>query len=76
MIVTKTIDKTASNRVVPLMAAFPYKIQLENTDQRGDFIEYNPALQYTIAGGGSSTCHYEESVAELFRSRGDSKQDD
>ncbi|MGI0480681.1 hypothetical protein ACN4EE_07815 [Geminocystis sp. CENA526] len=75
MIVTKTIDKNASNRVVPLMAAFPYKIQLENTDQRGDFIEYNPALQYTIAGSGSSTSSFDESAGRLDSIR-DTKQDD
>lgn len=79
MIITKTIDKTASNKVIPLMAALPYKIVLENTESSEENIKYNPILQYTIvAGGDYSTSREDESVGMRFTpaSRSDTKKDD
>lgn len=71
--IEKLVDTTA--RVVPLMAALPYRIEVAQEPTDADF-EYMPALQRTIAGRGYSTCQYEESAGGIFSSKRDTKKDD
>jgi len=72
--IEKLVDTTA--RVVLLMAALPYHIEVEHEPTDADF-EYMPALQRTtFAGRGYSTCQYEESAGGLFSSKRDTRKDD
>ena len=62
--------------VIPLMAALPYAITLDEPDEQG--IDYDPRSQLTVyAGRGFSTSRYDESVNPLFgKSRSDTQKDD
>lgn len=71
--IEKLVDTTV--RVVPLMAALPYRIALEHEPTDAEF-EYMPALQRTIfAGRGYSTSRYDES-AGVLSSKSDTQKDD
>lgn len=72
--IEKLIDTTA--RVVPLMAALPYHVEVEE-EPVGAGPQYIPVLQRTIfAGRGYSTSRYDESAGGLFSSKTDTKKDD
>jgi hypothetical protein len=72
--IEKLVDTTA--RVVPLMAALPYHVEVE--EESMDAVpQYIPALQRTVfAGRGYSTCRYDESAGGLFSSKTDTQKDD
>lgn len=68
----------ASGGVIPLMAALPYHITVESSDNEPSF-SYDPISQLTrfASKRGYSTCQYEESVGGLItKSRTDTKRDD
>lgn len=75
MEVTKILD--TSNRIMPLVAALPYSIRMDE-QWDGDVATYDPQRQKTLhAGGSSSTCREDESVhnGNLF-TKSDTKRDD
>ena len=61
---------------IPLMAALPYAISLDQTEESGGL--YDPETQLTVfAGRNYSTCRYDESVGGILtKSRSDTQKDD
>lgn len=75
MTATKQI---APGGVIPLMAALPYHITVESSDNEPAF-SYDPISQQTrfASSRSGSTCQYEESVGGFIsKSRTDTKKDD
>lgn len=68
--------KVNTNAVIPLMAALPYGIAVDEPEESD--AQYDPSTQLTIyAGRNFSTCREDESVNPLFgRSKADTKKDD
>lgn len=72
--IQRLVDTTA--RVVPLVAALPYHVEVEDepADTAGQYI---PDLQLTVfAGRNSSRCREDDSVWGLFSTKSDTKTDD
>ncbi len=65
-----------TNAVIPLMAALPYAITEDTSEEDG--IKYDPGTQLTVyAGRNFSTCRYDESVGGILsKSRSDTQKDD
>ncbi len=75
MQVTKQME---TGGLVPLMAALPYHITIQDSDREAAFA-YDPVSQLTrfASSRGYSTCQYEESVGGIIsKSRTDTKKDD
>jgi len=73
MNVTKECIQTT--RVIPLMAALPYRIAADEPE--GSPPVYDPKSQLTrFASRDFSTCREDESVFSLFASKADTKKDD
>ena len=68
--------KVSTDAVIPLMAALPYGIAVDKSDE--SYSRYDPSTQLTIyAGRNFSTCREDESVNPLFgRSKADTQKDD
>ena len=67
-----------SNAVMPLIAALPYRVVLDDPDVENT-VTYNPEAQISVFAGRRdfSTCREDESVNPLFgRSKSDTKKDD
>lgn len=62
--------------IMPLMAALPYAIEADESEDTGD--TYDPKSQLTVyAGRNYSTCRYDESVGGILsKSRSDTQKDD
>lgn len=63
--------------LIPLMAALPYSIMADESEEDGGF-QYDPESQLTVfAGRNFSTCRYDESVGGILsKSRSDTQKDD
>lgn len=73
MHVEKLIEK--SDKVIPVMAAIPYRISIDDEDEEGAL--YDPQTQRTLfAGKGYCTCRRDESTGGFFSSKSDTKKDD
>jgi len=75
MIINKLNLQSAA--VVPLMAALPYAGECRASAFATP--RYNPLTQLTEhARGGRdfSTCHEDESISTLFKTKGDTRKDD
>lgn len=72
--VEKLVDTTA--RVVPLMAALPYRVEVAH-DPVDAVPQYIPASQLAVfAGRGYSTCREDDSAGGFFSTKSDTKKDD
>lgn len=71
----KLVDTTA--RVVPLMAALPYRVEVEEAPVDAG-LQYNPALQRTVFASrrNYSTCREDDSVWGIFSTKSDTQKDD
>lgn len=64
-----------TDRVIPLMAALPYRITLSHQPEAN--ASYDPAAQLTyFAGRDYCTCRVDESVDPWWASKSDTKKDD
>jgi hypothetical protein len=65
-----------TNAAIPLMAALPYGIALDQPEISG--VQYDPQTQLTVfAGRNFSTCRQDESVNPIFgASKADTQKDD
>jgi hypothetical protein len=67
-----------SNATMPLIAALPYRVVLDDPDVESAFT-YNPETQISVFAGRRdfSICREDESVNPLFgKSKSDTKKDD
>jgi hypothetical protein len=72
--IEKLVDTTA--RVVPLMAALPYRVEVAH-DHVDAVPQYIPASQLTVfASRGYSTCREDDSAGGIFSTKSDTKKDD
>lgn len=73
--IEKLVDTTA--RVVPLMAALPYRVGVEDEPVDAG-LQYSPALQRTVFAGqrNYSTCREDDSVWGIFSTKSDTQKDD
>ena len=75
---TAVKENIRTTGVIPLLAALPYRIAVEDSDSESAF-SYDPISQQTMfaSSRGGSTCQYEESVGGIIsKSRTDTKKDD
>jgi hypothetical protein len=75
---TAVKETVSSGGVIPLLAALPFRIAVESSDNEPSF-SYDPISQQTrfASSRGYSTCQYEESVGGFIsKSRTDTKKDD
>jgi hypothetical protein len=64
-----------TNATIPLMAALPYGIAVEEPHEAAT--TYDPESQLTrFAGRNFSTCRNEESAGGFFQSKSDTSKDD
>jgi hypothetical protein len=74
MQITKVTD--TSTRVIPLIAALPFEIEVDDRKVAAPGI-YDPDSQITIrAGRDYSTCREDDSAGGIFSTKADTKKDD
>lgn len=67
--------KVNTTAAIPLMAALPYGVTVEDGLEEG--FAYDPETQIThFAGRGFSTCRNDESAGNIFQSKSDTSKDD
>ena len=72
------VKQVTTEGVIPLMAALPYRITIQDSDREASFA-YDPVSQLTrfASSRGYSTCQFEESVVGIIsKSRTDTNKDD